>query len=320
MIDRRKFSIGLCVALGGAALTLTGCGPDGNDSEADADGNAANFQDNAADPAGDQGRDFSMVMSALEKRHDGRLGVALIDTGSGRRLSWRGDERFPLCSTFKFLLGAATLARVDQGKERLDRKIPIAKTDIVAHSPETEKAVGGTMTVGALCRATITTSDNGAANLLLAPLGGGKGLTDWVGTIGDTVTRLDRPEPLLNEAAPGDPRDTTSPVAMAGDLERLLTGDVLSDASRKQLADWLEANTTGGKRIRAGAPAGWRVGDKTGTGENGATNDIAILWPPSGKPVLLALYLVESKAAAADNEAALAAATRAALGFVVRSS
>lgn len=316
MIDRRHFSIGLGAAFGGAAFLLSGCKTDSGGNVSQPVENGSDSEGNALDADSDEAVRFNEVMREIEEANDGRLGVALIDTGSGRRLGWRGDERFPMCSTFKFLLAAATLARVDGGQEQLARAQAVTRADIVPNSPLTERAAGGTMTVADLCKATITVSDNAAANLLLAPVGGAQGFTRWVRSTGDTVTRLDRPEPLLNESAPGDPRDTTSPRAMAANLERLLTGDILTEASRAQLIAWLEANTTGARRIRAGAPAGWRIGDKTGTGENGATNDIAILWPPSGRPVLLALYLVESKAETAANEATLAAATRAALGFV----
>lgn len=314
MLDRRQFSIGISGLIGSGALFLAACRPDVAslnvvDNDADLDEGGMNSA------SADAGR-FQKVMEGLEQAGSGRLGAALIDTGSGRRFAWRGDERFPLCSTFKFLLAAATLARVDSGAEKLDRKVAVARTDIVSHSPVTEKAVDGTMTVADLCKATITTSDNAAANLLLAPLDGAPGFTRWVRSIGDDVTRLDRPEPMLNESAPGDPRDTTSPAAMAANLEKLLLGKALSPRGRATLGQWLEATTTGAKRIRAGTPADWRVGDKTGTGENGATNDIAILWPPARKPVLLALYLVESKAPHGDNEALLAKAARAALDFI----
>lgn len=316
MLSRRQFSLGLGCAVAGSAL-LAACGEEseaGNNSAAP-EGNESESNATAVAPQAVAG--FTEQMQAIERESGGRLGVALIDTGNGRRFAWRGDERFPLCSTFKLLLAGATLARVDNGAEGLDRRIPVTAKDIIAHSTVTGEAVGGTLSIDELCAATLTTSDNAAANLLLARLGGPEKLTGWLRDIGDTVTRLDRPEPFLNESKDGDPRDTTSPVAIAEDLERLVVGaTTLSAGSRTRLARWLEANQTGDNRIRAGAPEGWRIGDKTGTGERGATNDVAILWPPSGKPLLLSTYLVGSSAAQAAREKVLASAARAALRFV----
>lgn len=235
--------------------------------------------------------------TALENRVAGRLGVAIMDTATGAVDGYRQDERFPMCSTFKFLAAACTLGRADRREESLTRQVAIPATGFVAHSPVTEKHAGKTMSVEALCEAIMTISDNTAANLLLGSFGGPAGLTAWVRSLGDGVTRLDRTEPTLNEAAPGDPRDTTSPAAMAAIMHRLLLGEVLSKASRERLTAWLVADQTGGKRIRAGLPADWRVGDKTGSGSNGATNDIAILWPPGRRPLLVTVYLTETTAA-----------------------
>jgi beta-lactamase class A len=234
---------------------------------------------------------FDQAIAALEAESGGRLGVAVLDTGSGQRFARRGDERFAMCSTFKFLLAAAILSEVDQGRERLDRGVPVTAGDIISHSPVTERFVGREASVAELCEAAITVSDNGAANLLLAMIGGPQGLTRFARGIGDEVTRLDRTETDLNEAAPGDPRDTTSPNAMLADLDRLVLGSVLMEASRERLAGWLVANRTGDARLRAGLPDGWRVGDKTGTGKNGTANDIAVLWPPDGAAILVTSYL-----------------------------
>nr|6TY6_A Chain A, Beta lactamase (GNCA4-2) [synthetic construct]6TY6_B Chain B, Beta lactamase (GNCA4-2) [synthetic construct]6TY6_C Chain C, Beta lactamase (GNCA4-2) [synthetic construct] len=253
---------------------------------------------------------LSEQLAELEKRSGGRLGVAVLDTATGRRFGYRGDERFPMCSTFKALLAAAVLARVDQGKENLDRRITYGKEDLVDYSPVTEKHVGDGMTVAELCEAAITYSDNTAANLLLEALGGPAALTAFLRSIGDNVTRLDRWEPELNTAAPGDPRDTTTPAAMAATLRTLLLGDVLSPASRQQLVDWLIANKTGDKRLRAGLPADDRVGDKTGTGEHGTTNDIAVVWPPNRAPIFLAVYLTESQVDADARDAVIAEVAR----------
>jgi beta-lactamase class A len=166
------------------------------------------------------------------------------------------------------------------------------------------------MTVGDLCAAAIEVSDNTAANLLLAQVGQAAGLTRFIRSLGNQVTRLDRIEPELNSALPADPRDTTSPAAMLDSMERLLAGDILSVASRTQLISWLEQSTTGKNRLRAGFPAGWRAGDKTGTGSHGATGDLGIFWPPGKRPILIAAYVMEGNATADERERAIAAVGR----------
>lgn len=246
-------------------------------------------------------------LNRIEADSGGRLGVCILDTATGRRLVHRAGERFPLCSTFKLLAAAMVLQRVDQGQERLDRPIAIERAVILPHSPVTEPNVGGTMTMGALCEATLTQSDNAAANLMLASLGGPAALTAYLRALGDPVTRLDRNEPSLNEAIAGDPRDTTTPAAMLASVQTLVLGDALKTASRAQLKDWLIANQTGGQKIRAGLPAGWRVGDKTGGGAFGTNNDVAIVWPPGRRPILVAAYLTQTAAPLAQRDAALAA-------------
>ncbi|MGE0666968.1 MAG: class A beta-lactamase [Sphingomonadales bacterium] len=243
------------------------------------------------------------AVAVIEKRVAGRLGVAVLDTATGQVDGHRADERFAMCSTFKFLAAAHVLGRADKGAEDLSRRIDIPSAPLIAHSPVTGSRAGRTMNVLALCEAAMTISDNTAANLLLDSFGGPAGLTAWLRSLGDGVTRLDRTEPDLNEAAPGDPRDTTSPAAMTATMRRLLLGDVLTPDSRARLTGWLIGNQTGSKRIRAGLPGVWRVGDKTGSGANGATNDIAILWPPGRAPLLVAVYLTETTAPAAARDA-----------------
>lgn len=228
----------------------------------------------------------------IEKESGGRLGVALLNTGSGARAGHRADERFPLCSTFKVLAAAAVLARVDSGREHLERRLPIRTEDLVAYSPVTSAHVGTEgLTLAELCEAAITRSDNTAGNLLLRAIGGPPGLTEHARTLGDGLTRLDRWETALNEALPGDSRDTTTPAAMLENLNRLVLGTALLAASRAHLTGWLIANKTGDARLRAGLPKDWRVGDKTGTGDRGTANDVAVIWPKRGGPVVVTVYL-----------------------------
>ncbi|GAP36120.1 class A beta-lactamase [Piscinibacter sakaiensis] len=243
--------------------------------------------------------------AGLEAAAGGRLGVAVAGP-SGPLDGHRLDERFPMCSTFKWLVAARVLQRVDAGEERLARRLPVTARDLVAHSPVCERHVGATLSLAELCHATITTSDNAAANLLLPALGGPEGLTRWLRTLGDLVTRLDRWEPHLNEAAPDDPRDTTTPRAMLGLLRTLLLGDVLAPGSRATLAGWLEATETNTTRLRAAVPPGWRMGSKTGAGANGATNDVGLYWPPGRPTILVAAFLVGTSAPTARRHAAIA--------------
>jgi beta-lactamase class A len=214
-----------------------------------------------------------------------------------------------MCSTFKFLAAAAVLERQQKHKESLQLSVIFGASDVVANSPITQARTGGAgMTLAELCEAAITMSDNTAGNLLLARIGGPPGLTAFARRLGDPTTRLDRIEPALNEARPGDPRDTTTPAAMLGNMHTLLIGgDVLTSASQSLLGAWLAATRTGDARIRARLPQDWRVGDKTGSGNHGSTNDIAILWPPGRGPILACIYLTESSAPDSVRNAALAA-------------
>jgi beta-lactamase class A len=239
-------------------------------------------------------------LAAIDDASGGRLGVCVIDGSTGARTGHRENERFPMCSTFKLMASAALLARVDRGQEQLDRRIVFQRADLMSHA-------GAGMTVGELCAAAITLSDNTAANLILADIGGPAGFTRYARSLGDMQTRLDRIEPELNKARPGDPRDTTTPAAMAADLQSLLLGRALAPASRARLEAWMMASQTGDTRLRAGVPAGWHVGDKTGTGRNGTANVIGILRPPQGAPILVAAYLTGTPATAEAQNASLAA-------------
>ena len=236
-------------------------------------------------------------LAEIEAREGGRLGVFVRDTGAGATIEHRADERFPMCSTFKLLAAAAALKRVDDGAERLDRKIAYGPDDLLEYAPIAKAHVAeGGMTVADLCAAAIDWSDNTAANLVLRTIGGPAGFTHFARSLGDEVTRLDRNEPSLNEATPGDPRDTTSPRAMAASMQKVLVGDALSDSSRRQLQTWLIGDKVGDKRLRAGLPPSWRIGDKTGTGDRGSTNAVAIIWPPGRAPLIATVYYTESSA------------------------
>ena len=254
------------------------------------------------------GQRLAAAVAALERRSGGRLGVTVVDTGTGRRFSHRGDERFPLCSTFKFLLAADLLARADRGAIDLGKRLPITTTH-VGNSDFTKSRVGRDASLAELAHAIIAISDNDAANLLLAEIGGPAALTRFARTIGDPVTRVDHMEPVSD--APSDVTDTTSPAAMAADFERILLGNVLKPASRATLRDWLLHSKTGVGRLRAGLPRGWRLAHKTGTGMHGSSNDAGLVWRPHGAPLLVSVYLTGSRLGDAGRDAVIASVARA---------
>ena len=254
---------------------------------------------------------LSAAFARIEAQSGGRLGVAVIDTATGATAGHRADERFPMCSTFKALAAAAILRRVDAGEEQLGRRVRYEAKDLVTYSPVTEKHTADGMTLAEICEAAVTLSDNTAGNLMLAALGGPAGLTAFARSLGDPVTQLDRIETALNEAKPGDPQDTTTPAAMAANLRALVLEGTLSAASREQLTAWLVANKTGDARLRAGLPPGWRVGDKTGTGANGTNNDVGVLWPPRGAPIVIAVYLTGTPMKMEQTNPLIAAVARA---------
>ncbi len=270
--------------------------------------------------------EFARRLAGLETSAGGRIGVAAIAAGGGSGLGsglyYRAEERFPFCSTFKMLVAAAILKRGMTDDGLLQRRIAYRKEALVRHSPVTEKHIANGMTVLELCAAAIQHSDNTAVNLLLKILGGPEALTAFARSIGDDAFRLDRWEPDLNTALPGDVRDTTTPAAMAKTLKRLALGDLLAPPQRERLLDWLKGNTTGNARIRAGVPAGWIVGDKTGSGSYGTTNDIGILWPPTGtpvEPVVVAIYFTRHKKDAPTRDDVIASATRLLIETLARS-
>ena len=245
-------------------------------------------------------------ISRIEKLSGGRLGAARLDCATGNLFTYRGDEAFPMCSTFKILAAAAVLKLHPQ---KLDSLVRLRSDEIVTWSPVTEKFVNKCVSVRQLCAAALKYSDNTAANLLLGMVGGPLGLTAFARSLGDSSFRLDRPEPAMNSAEPGDMRDTTSPAAMAVTLDTLLMGTALPLQHRELLRHWLTECATGASRIPAGTPNGWRVGHKTGSGANGTSNDVGILLPPGGTPVILTLYLTQCTAVANGGDEILAETT-----------
>jgi beta-lactamase class A len=248
-------------------------------------------------------------LTKLERTLVGRLGVFALNTANGDRLSYRADEYFPMCSTFKVLLASAILKRSTQIDGLMQQRIKYQQNDLVTYSPITERYVKDGMTVDALCAAALQYSDNTASNLLMTILGGPGAVTTFARSIGDRQFQLDRWETALNSSIPGDRRDTSTPNAMASSLQRLAFGDALEPRLQLQLRVWLQGNTTGAARIRAGVPADWQVGDKTGTGDYGTANDIGLLWPPRRAPIVVAIYTTqgEKDAKARNDVIALAA-------------
>jgi beta-lactamase class A len=248
----------------------------------------ASFNAVAAAPAA---TDLAQALAALERRAGGRLGVAALDTQSGALAGHRAQERFGLASTFKLLLAAAVLQHPDA-----ERRISFTKADLVPNSPVVQgRLAQGSMRAIELAEATQTVSDNAAANLLLRHLfNGPEGFRDWLRSHGDSVTRLDRYEPEMNLVPPGEERGTTTPAAMAKTTAHLLVSGGLDAAAAQRLIGWMQATRTGSKRLRAGLPAGWRAGDKTGTGMHrlmaDKINDVAIIWPPGRAPWIVAAY------------------------------
>jgi len=246
--------------------------------------------------------------AAIEQRIGGRVGVAAWNSGTGDWLGRRIQERFAMCSSFKWVLAAAVLANARNGGPQLDAQVRYGQRDMVPNSPRTQENLArGWMTVEDLCAATVMFSDNAAANILLSGMTGPEGLTAFLRANGDGITRLDRTETALNENLPNDPRDTSTPYAMARTLHRfLLTDEVLVAADREKVIGWMEASPTGLDRIRGGISANWRAADKTGTSdsEHNATNDVAILWPPNAAPIIAVVYLSDSVVDLASREAA----------------
>jgi beta-lactamase class A len=250
------------------------------------------------------------LIGAIEKRAGGRLGVSVLDTQTGRRIRHRADERFPMCSTFKLLLVAAIVNRIENGLEQDSTWLTYTKADLLDYAPVTRAHVAqGGMGIYDLMAAAIEYSDNTAANLLLKDLGGPSKWTAFANYLGDSISRLDRNEPSLNTSIPGDPRDTTTPDAMMNDVKRLMAGSERYNQSAVLMPMMLECKTAD-NRIRAGLPKSWRCGNKTGTGANGSTNDIAIVFPPRRRPIFMTVYYTGSKLDLPKREAVLADVAR----------
>ncbi len=248
-------------------------------------------------------------LAQLETSAKGRIGVYAINTRDNTHLQYRADERFPFCSTFKFMAVSAILKQSMSQKDLLQKKIIFHKNDLFVYSPITEKHTDTGMTVAEFCAATLMYSDNTAVNLLMKEQGGLHAVNAFAKSIGDHSFRLDRYEPDLNSAIPGDLRDTTTPKAMAESLQRIVLGNVLDQNKKSILQTWLKHNTTGNFRIRAGVPKNWIVADKTGTGDYGTTNDIAVIWPPACPPIVMAIYFTQQQKNARFRDDVIAKAT-----------
>ena len=257
-----------------------------------------------------QAKAVQQKLAELEKSTGGRLGVAMIDTASNTQTLYRADERFAMCSTSKVMAASGILKASETDKNLLNKHVDIKKSDLVNYNPITEKHLDSGMTLGELGAAAIQYSDNVAMNKLIAQLGGPAKVTQFARSLGDETFRLDRTEPSLNTAIPGDKRDTTSPLAMAESLRKLTLGNALAEPQRAQLVQWLKGNATGAASIRAGLPATWQVGDKTGRGDYGTTTDIAVIWPDNHAPLILVTYFTQPQQDAKARKDVLAAAAK----------
>jgi beta-lactamase class A len=250
-------------------------------------------------------------LAEYERASGGRVGVYARNVRTGAALAWRADERFVMCSTFKASAVACTLARVDAGRERLEAVVRYGPADLQPYAPAARANLAkGAMTVAELCEAAVELSDNTCANLLLARLGGPAALTAFWRANGDRISRLDHNEPMLNRSPPGDPHDTTTPAAMAANLQRFVLGETLKPASRERLTSWMVACKTGDNRLRAGLPRDWRIGDKTGNNGKDATGDIVVAWAAPGRPIVACVYTQGGRPTPGQVDAVFAAVGR----------
>jgi beta-lactamase class A len=306
MLTRRHRSALFALPAVVSMALLAGCAGSSSPSPRAATSPAATSPTAAAGPSGAR---TDAAFARLESRFHAKLGIYVLDTGTGQAVSFQANERFAYCSTFKALATGILVMR----DAPLNRVITYTKSDLVEYSPITSQHLATGMTLESLMRAALEYSDNTAANLLLEQLGGPHGLQEALRGIGDKTTNSDRNEPSLNDATPGDTRDTSTAAALGTDLRQFVLGKLLSPGGRELLTGWLVRNTTGGPYIRAGVPAGWRVGDKTGNGYWGTRNDIAIAWPPHGAPFVISVLSSRGSLNADSEDALIADATRTAL-------
>lgn len=253
------------------------------------------------------GERLTRAVLAEEDALQARVGMAVFDTSSGETWHYRGDERFPLNSTHKAFACAALLAKVDDHTLSLDQPVSIRAEALVAYSPITAKSLApATMSYRQLCSAAVSHSDNTAGNLVIQALGGPAGLTAYLRSIGDDSTRLDRQEPELNEATPGDPRDSTTPRAIVASLDKIVLGDALSPSSRAELTQWMVDDQVGAALLRSALPADWKIADKTGAGGHGSRSIVAVIWPPARAPLVVGIYITQTSASLAASNQAIA--------------
>ena len=241
------------------------------------------------------------AITAVERSAGGPIGISLLDTHTGERIGHRANDRFPLCSTFKLLLAARLLHGADKGQWAMIERLPVTKADMLFNAPFTEKRIGGSASLLELAEAMAVVSDNPAATIGLARVGGPAALTRWLRAIGDQTTRLDRNEPEMNNETPGDPRDTTTPAAMLATSRALVEGHILSPVARKTLYGWMQASKTADTMIRAALPPSWQEANKTGAGSWRARNIVSVMTPPGRNPIWVAAYLFAAKSELAER-------------------
>jgi beta-lactamase class A len=252
--------------------------------------------------------DFAPVEKAIKMQEEtlsARIGVAVLNVETGALWSFRGDERFPLTSTFKSIACAKLLYDVDQKRTELKNTVAVNRDDLVTYSPVLEAYVEKEIALGDACQATMLTSDNTAANIVIESVGGTESITSFLRDIGDVNTRLDRVEPGLNEALPNDPRDTTTPISMTNTLNELVFGTVLSQDSRVQLIDWMKRNEVTGNLLRSALPAGWEIGDRSGAGGFGARSITAVVWRDKQSPLIVSIYVSQTDASMDQRDLAI---------------
>ncbi|TPW76879.1 class A beta-lactamase [Schumannella sp. 10F1B-5-1] len=314
----RRTRLAAAIAAPAALALLAGCAAAAPADASPGTEGSASRASTSQSTTGAPHADIAVDLSALEQQYDARVGVVAIDTGTGRTASWHGDDRFAYASTLKALAAGLVLQR--EGVAALDDPVAIPAAPLIDYSPVTEQHAGGTMTLGEVAAAAVELSDNTAGNLLFARLGGVDALQKQLRGLGDRTTQVDRIEPDLNEAAPGDERDTSTPRALASSLRALAVDEgrkaPLDSVERAALNGWLDGSQTGATLIRAGLPDGWTAGDKSGAAGYGTRNDVAVVHPPSGAPIVIAV--LSSRDATGDpdaeyDDALVAAAARATL-------